>query len=180
MKILRGGLGTFIFSIGLVFASGCNDDELKGLVPDTFSVEEEDYKLSKGVLIDYGINPDGEGHDYDIFLASEDIRIAVDGESDFLGKGDAIYLDLSTAMTEQGLAAGDYSWDSPESNSFVEGLIYLDFDFESGDNEALIAERGVVLIDTGDEGYSIRFVMQLNDGKVVKGAYSGLLEEMQG
>ena len=178
MSLLRK-IGALCCTMAMAVSSACDGDELKGLSPDSFSIDKNDYKLSKGILFDYGRNEDGTGHDFDIFLASDDISIHLDGENDFLGKGNAVYLDLSS-LSDDGLSPGQYTWDSQDDNSFIEGLVYLDFDFDSEASEAIIAEKGIVSVDNDENGYSIKFVMKLDDGKLVKGAYDGLLTKIQG
>jgi hypothetical protein len=108
MKILTG-----ILVLSLILVS-CKKDKDKDTVSNYFKVNETTYKMSEGILENWGTSESYEGYNLDLTLISD--GISIDADDNWSGSGKAIYFEMySTSSTY--LPSGAYDYDDETSPS---------------------------------------------------------------
>jgi hypothetical protein len=117
---------------GIFFMSSCKKDS-PDPTPETkneFKVAGQDYSLSKGYLLYWGLNSDSLSVDWDVLLVSEGVYYSADSVG---GTGQALYLDLNGSSNAE-LSPGTYMFANQRAvGTFVDASALIAYDFSADD-----------------------------------------------
>jgi hypothetical protein len=183
-KIMKKLLYSFL-ALGLITTASCKDDdgapEPAPIANNSVAYNGTSYSIDNGAIIDWGT--DGEHYNYDIFLA--------DGEIDFetntaTGASIIVYAELFSPG-DSDFSAGTFIYNASGN---VSGKYYFEMlqVMTDSNNNRRLDEHDEILNVTGGKvtttgkpsNFSMELDVTLDNGKTLKGNYSGSYDYYDG
>ncbi len=163
-----------------LFFAGCSDDDDDNGngMSNHFSYDGENYGLAHGFKLYWG-QWLGDGYNWDVYLMSDGIQFDED-LGDFTGTGHGIFFEFYSPE-EQDLAPGTYVFDPEEAGdpyTFYMADFIIDYNVETDTGQMVEIIDGEVKIEKSGTTYNITIDVLAEDGKPVKGNFSGPLPEI--
>ena len=167
-----------LLTLALLFVAlltGCrNDDEDR---KNFLKIGSTEYKITDGVLENYGISLNSDGYNMDLTFLTEGTALSVNGSDVTIsGNGHAVYFEAFTS-TATHLDNGDYTYSTTKPypiKSFDYGGV---FDVNNGTASNFVQVKGGKLsVNRNGDNYVITFNTTDESGNPVTGRYQGTLK----
>lgn len=113
---------------GLLSLPACKKDEPAPEKKSRFSVAGQEFDLSKGYLLYWGLNSDSLSADWDVLLVSDGVYFSMDSVG---GVGQALYMDMNVSSNSD-LTPGTYNFANQRAaGTFVNASALVAYDFAS-------------------------------------------------
>lgn len=160
-----------IILLGLTCALISNNTDI-----NYFILDGEKYELTNAHTIVNGSGDDTKGYGFTLFITSSSLDLSNLFKTGFSGKGNMLNFRLRSSSSE-GITAATYSknggYKDYRPNTYGSIAAFLDYENKGKYGAQYNVENGNVVIKVTGNIYTINFDLTLEDGKSLKGNYTG-------